>query len=70
MYEILYMPEIPDGAAINEAVEIAKKYESPDVVRFINGILGTFVRAEAVDDGAGVQSVPAAAEKSESKNNS
>ncbi|MCI9165128.1 MAG: transcription antitermination factor NusB [Oscillospiraceae bacterium] len=46
MYEILYMPEIPDGAAINEAVEIAKKYEAPDVVRFINGILGSFVRAE------------------------
>lgn len=48
MYEILYMPEIPDGAAINEAVEIAKKYEEPDVVRFINGILGTFVRNEVV----------------------
>lgn len=46
MYEILYMPEIPDGAAINEAVEIAKKYEDPDVVRFINGILGSFVRNE------------------------
>ncbi len=49
MYEILYMPEIPNGAAINEAVEIAKKYESPEVVWFINGILGTFVRAEAGD---------------------
>lgn len=47
MYEILYMPEIPNGAAINEAVEIAKKYESDDVVRFVNGILGTFVRQEA-----------------------
>ena len=49
MYEILYMPEIPNGAAINEAVEIAKKYESDDVVRFINGILGTFVRSEAAE---------------------
>lgn len=47
MFEILYMPEIPNGASINEAVEIAKKYESPDVVRFVNGILGSFVRAEA-----------------------
>ena len=46
MYEILYMPEIPNGAAINEAVEIAKKYESPEVVRFINGVLGSFVRTE------------------------
>lgn len=49
MYEILYMPEIPNGAAINEAVEIAKKYESPEVVRYINGILGTFVRSEAAE---------------------
>ena len=48
MFEILYMPDIPNGAAINEAVEIAKKYEPPDVVRFINGILGSFVRAETV----------------------
>ena len=29
MYEILYMPDIPNGAAINEALEIAKKYEKP-----------------------------------------
>ena len=48
MFEILYMPDIPNGAAINEAVEIAKKYESPEVVRFVNGILGSFVRAEAL----------------------
>ena len=49
MYEIMYMPDIPNGAAINEAVEIAKKYEDPDVVRFINGILGSFVRNETAD---------------------
>lgn len=46
MYEILYMPEIPNGAAINEAVEIAKHYETPETVKFINGILGSFLRAE------------------------
>lgn len=46
MYEIMYMPDIPNGAAINEAVEIAKKYLDDDVVKFINGILGSFVRAE------------------------
>ncbi|MCI2058832.1 MAG: transcription antitermination factor NusB [Oscillibacter sp.] len=49
MFEILYMPDIPDGAAINEAVEIAKKYESPETVKFINGILGSFVRREIPD---------------------
>lgn len=49
MYEILYMPEIPAAAAINDAVEIAKKYEK--VVSFINGILGAFVRAEFPEQG-------------------
>ena len=27
-------------------VEIAKKYETPETVKFINGILGSFVRGE------------------------
>lgn len=49
MYEILYMPDIPNKVAINEAVEIAKKYVDDDVVKFINGILGSFVRAELPD---------------------
>ena len=46
MYEILYLPEVPAGAAINEALEIAKRYESPETAAFINGILGSFVRGE------------------------
>ena len=46
MYEILYMPDVPNKVAINEAVEISKKYLDEDVVRFVNGILGAFVREE------------------------
>ena len=46
MFEILYMPDIPNRVAINEAIEIAKRYEDEDVVKFINGILGSFVRDE------------------------
>ena len=46
MFEVLYMPDIPDGAAINEAVELAKRYEPPETVSFINGILGSFSREE------------------------
>lgn len=44
MYEVLYMPDIPNSASINEAVEIAKGYEPQEAVAFINGILGTFSR--------------------------
>ena len=51
MYEILYMPDVPAAAAINDAVEIAKGYEDEKVVSFINGILGSFVRAEFPETG-------------------
>ncbi|MBQ1351477.1 MAG: transcription antitermination factor NusB, partial [Oscillospiraceae bacterium] len=47
MYELLYMPEIPPAAAINEAVELSKSYEPKEVTSFINGILGTFWRTES-----------------------
>ena len=46
MYEILYMPDVPDSVSINEAVELAKRYDTQDAASFINGILGTFVRKE------------------------
>ena len=46
LYELLYMPEVPAAAAINEAVELAKGYEAPETVSFINGILGSFMRGE------------------------
>ncbi len=46
MCEILWLPEVPNAAAINEAVELAKKYEDADTVSFINGVLGGFVRGE------------------------
>lgn len=46
MCEILYMDDVPNAAAINEAVELAKGYEDEDVVAFINGVLGGFVRGE------------------------
>ena len=49
MYEILYMPDIPNAAAINAAVELTKQYEPQEVAAFVNGILGSFVRAEFQD---------------------
>lgn len=49
MYELLYMPDVPNAAAINSAIEIAKNYESPQVVSFMNGILGSFSREEFKD---------------------
>ena len=44
VYEIMFMPEIPVGATINEAVELAKKYAEDKSSGFINGILGSVAR--------------------------
>lgn len=42
--EILYLDDVPTGAAINEAVELDKKYDEPETVAFVNGVLGAFAR--------------------------
>jgi len=44
VYEILYDEDIPEGVAINEGVELAKKYSGDDGPAFINGVLGKFTR--------------------------
>ena len=45
IYEILYRHDIPIEVSINEAIEIVKKYSAEDSFRFINGVLGGFVRS-------------------------
>ncbi len=42
-YETKFDEDIPVGVAINEAVEIAKKFGGEDSPSFINGILGKIV---------------------------
>nr|WP_330372396.1 transcription antitermination factor NusB [Lachnospira multipara] len=39
VYEIIYDEDIPRNVAINEAVELAKKYGSDSAPSFINGVL-------------------------------
>lgn len=38
-YELLDRSDIPPSVSINEAIEIAKKYSTPDAAVFINGVL-------------------------------
>lgn len=45
IYEILYRNDIPMEVSINEAIEIVKKFSNEDAFRFINGVLGGFVRS-------------------------
>lgn len=50
--ELLYMPAVPVEVAINEAVELAKKYGTQDSGRFVNGVLSRFAdEAAAVRGG-------------------
>lgn len=43
VYEIKWDEDVPAGVAINEAVELAKKYSSDDGPSFINGVLAKLV---------------------------
>lgn len=45
IYEIMYRDDIPVEVSINEAVETTKKYSSEDSFKFVNGVLGGFVRS-------------------------
>lgn len=44
IYEILFRDDIPDSVAVNEAVELSKKYSTDESGGFINGILGKIIR--------------------------
>lgn len=44
IYELHYVPDVPYKVAINEAVEIAKRFGGPNSGRFVNGVLGTISR--------------------------
>ena len=41
IYELLSEPDVPPKAAINEAVELAKRFGGMNSSRFVNGVLGT-----------------------------
>jgi N utilization substance protein B len=47
LYEIQHRSDIPPSVSVNEAVEIAKKYSTADSGKFVNGILGTYLRSHA-----------------------
>lgn len=48
VFEILYDEEVPNGVAINEAVELAKRYGGDKSYGFVNGVLASIAKeAEA-----------------------
>ena len=45
VYELQNCPEVPVGVAINDAVELAKKFGQDGAGQFVNGVLGAFVKS-------------------------
>ena len=49
LYELQYTADIPPKVAINEAVELAKKYGDLESSKFVNGILDRIHKKEIVE---------------------
>ncbi|WP_373898500.1 16S rRNA (cytosine(967)-C(5))-methyltransferase RsmB [Haloimpatiens sp. FM7315] len=50
IYQIRYLQRIPDFAVVNEAVNLSKKYVSPKVSKFVNGVLRNYLRNKDFED--------------------
>ncbi len=48
LYEMLYVDDVPFAVAINEALELAKKYDHDSAPSFINGILNNIAEKEGL----------------------
>lgn len=44
VYELLHCDDIPAAVTINEAVELSRKFSTPESGSFINGVLGNLNR--------------------------
>jgi N utilization substance protein B len=52
-FEMLFQPEVPAKVAINEALELAKRYSTAQSSRFVNGILDKVYQVKAPAEGGG-----------------
>ena len=52
VYEMKWDEDVPTGVAINEAVNLAKKYSSEDGASFVNGVLATLPYPSEVANGS------------------
>jgi N utilization substance protein B len=54
-YEMLHCPEVPAKVAINEALELAKRYSTAQSSRFVNGILDRVLQWQTQESETGAQ---------------
>lgn len=46
IYQLCFMDSVPDSAAVNESVKLAKSNRNPAISGFVNGLLRSFIRDE------------------------
>jgi N utilization substance protein B len=49
-WELRHEPETPAAVVLNEAVELARRFSSPDAARFVNGVLDGILRASSAGE--------------------
>jgi len=57
IYQLMYMPSVPDSAAVNESVKLCKRMKLFGAQGFVNGLLRSFVRNGKVVDYGGMGTV-------------
>ena len=57
-YEMLYCPEVPARVALNEALELAKRYSTAQSSRFVNGILDRVLQGQIPGPGPPSEPTP------------
>lgn len=51
VYELLHQPEVPTKTAIDEAIELGKRFGTESSAKFINGVLDAIAKARPRGDG-------------------
>lgn len=67
IYELLYTKEIPPKVAIDEAIEVAKKYGGRSSGKFVNGVLGGIYKRVERKEIKMVEKIPGKPEEAEEK---
>ena len=51
VFELLHRPDVPTGAVISEAVELAQRFSTDESSRFVNGMLARIAEESRASDG-------------------
>jgi len=65
IFELLHRPDVPTGAVISEAVELAQRFSTDESSRFVNGMLARIAEAVRPSNGEPVDAEAVGADPAE-----